>query len=165
VDFLIARGDGDGLAAVGRDEKELGHVFVFIFVSVFALLRAAFVAVFFLPSSASGSAASALRSERKAIHWPSGDHCGRSRARIASRHETAGCRAIEPELFAEDLLVPVGPFGSMTTELPSGETLTASKLTELKNSSRVSLGFAAWAWARIAAQKIDVNDKAGWIVA
>src|ERR1700746_1984442 len=37
----------------------------------------------------------------------------------------------------------------MTTELPSGETFTEGKLTELKNSSRVSLGFAIWAWARI----------------
>ena len=37
----------------------------------------------------------------------------------------------------------------MTTELPSGETFTASKLTELKNSSSVSLGFAVWAWAKI----------------
>src|SRR5580700_8282898 len=37
----------------------------------------------------------------------------------------------------------------MTTELPSGETFTEGKLTELKNSSRVSLGFAVWAWAKI----------------
>src|SRR3981189_128639 len=37
----------------------------------------------------------------------------------------------------------------MTTELPSGETFTEGKLTELKNSSRVSLGFVVWAWAKV----------------
>src|ERR1700724_1262955 len=37
----------------------------------------------------------------------------------------------------------------MTTEWPSGETFTEGKLTELKNSSRVSLGFAVWAWAKV----------------
>jgi hypothetical protein len=35
----------------------------------------------------------------------------------------------------------------MTTLLPSGEIFTASKLTKLKNSSRVSLGLADWDWA------------------
>src|ERR1019366_4373499 len=39
----------------------------------------------------------------------------------------------------------------MTTELPSGETFTAVKLTELKNSSSVSRGFAACALANIEA--------------
>src|SRR5271169_6712431 len=45
----------------------------------------------------------------------------------------------------------------MTTELPSGETFTSGKLTELKNSSIVSLGFAVWPWARIEGVKIEVK--------
>src|SRR5208282_3413591 len=45
----------------------------------------------------------------------------------------------------------------MTTELPSGETFTAGKLTELKNSSMVSLGFAVWPWARIEVVKIEAK--------
>src|ERR1700690_2346421 len=43
----------------------------------------------------------------------------------------------------------------MTMELPSGETLTTSKFTELKNSSSVSLGLAVCAGAKIEAQKIE----------
>jgi hypothetical protein len=47
----------------------------------------------------------------------------------------------------------------MTTEFPSGETFTAAKLTELKNSSSVSLGFAVWALAKIEAEITETSEK------
>jgi hypothetical protein len=47
----------------------------------------------------------------------------------------------------------------MTTELPSGETFTAVKLTELKNSSIVSLGFAVWALAKIETEITETSEK------
>jgi hypothetical protein len=46
----------------------------------------------------------------------------------------------------------------MTMELPSGETFSASKLTELKNSSKVSLGFAVWAWAKTKTEIIESSE-------
>src|SRR5260370_33896183 len=46
----------------------------------------------------------------------------------------------------------------MTTELPSGETFTAVKLIELKNSSNVSLGFAVWAWATTEWEITDTRE-------
>jgi hypothetical protein len=49
----------------------------------------------------------------------------------------------------------------MTTEFPSGDTLTSGKLTELKNSSRVSVGFAFCASAKIGwvEGKIKIKDR------
>src|SRR5712692_1918690 len=46
----------------------------------------------------------------------------------------------------------------MTTELPSGETFTAVKLIELKNSSNVSLGLAVWAWANTEWEITDTRE-------
>src|SRR5579862_6892902 len=117
VYFFVTRGDGKGLAAVGRNQKELGDVLVFTFVFIlarfsFVVARVGAIAGFgriafgkerdplgeirkswatslslplslFLPDFPSSSPVSepsldsvVLRSERNAIHWPSGDHCG-----------------------------------------------------------------------------------------
>jgi hypothetical protein len=47
----------------------------------------------------------------------------------------------------------------MTMEFPSGETFTAVKLTELKNSSSVSLGFTVWALAKMEAEITETSEK------
>ena len=109
VDFVLAGGDGKGLAAVGRNQEKLGDVFVFVIFICLVVCRS--------PSLAS-SASLALR-----LFVPRGTRStGRRatiaascRARIAStdqarRLASASRVAVEPEFFAEDLLLPVGSF-------------------------------------------------------
>ncbi len=55
-------------------------------------------------------------------------------------HQTAAGGAVEPEFFAEDLLLPVGFLRCDNDRVAVGRNFTAVKLTELKNSSSVSLG-------------------------
>ena len=92
---------------VRRDQEELGDVFVL------CLCLCHFAIGFVAPSRLRLCLSATLRSERKAIHWPSGDHCGElSWPDCVNWMRLAAGGAVEPEFFAEDLLVPVGLFGS-----------------------------------------------------
>ena len=51
--------------------------------------------------------------------------------------------AIEPEIFAENVLVPIGAFSADDHRLPVRESFTAGKSTASKNSSNAGLGLSA----------------------
>ena len=92
-------------------------------------------------SDSSGSSDWASRSERKAIDFPSGDHCGSEScpdwvsgtiAPSLSRHSQRSSRKRCAFQSAREV--------AMTTIWPSGESSTRLKSTALKNSSSVRRG-------------------------
>jgi hypothetical protein len=68
--------------------------------------------------------------------------------RQLNQASTTAVDPVQPQFGAKDLLTPVRLSMSNTTELPSGESLTELKLTELKNSSSVSFGLDSCANSR-----------------
>ncbi len=99
VDFVGAGGDGKSLATAGRNQEQLGDVFIFIFVCVFVVSR---VCIF-------GRCDFSFRKK----HDPLAVGRPLRRAVVAglSQLRQAPVRGpVEPELFAEDLLLPVSAF-------------------------------------------------------
>src|SRR5579862_809624 len=108
VYFFVTRGDGKGLAAVGRNQKELGDVLVFTF--VFILARFSFVVARVGAIAGFGRIAFGKERDPLAIGRP----LRRSVvARLRQlRQGAAGSRgSIEPQVFAVNLLLPVGARG------------------------------------------------------
>src|ERR1700730_2088747 len=108
-----------------------------------------------------------LRSDRNAIQRPSGDHCGElSCADCVSCTNCEDWESSAPPavLYSQSSLRKIWRSQSalsvsMTTEFPSGETFISGKLTELKKSSRVSLGFAFCASAKLGWVKKEIETK------
>jgi hypothetical protein len=74
VDFFFALRHWNGLAAGGRDQVDLAD-FSFV-VLVFIPLALVFIFVCFRRPESESFSEGGLRSERKAIQRPSGDHLG-----------------------------------------------------------------------------------------
>src|ERR1700681_1582805 len=109
-----------------------------------------------------------FRSDRNAIQRPSGDHCGE--LSCADCVSCTNCpedwlsSAPPAVLYSQSSLRKIWRSQSalsvsITTEFPSGETFTSGKLTELKNSSRVSLGFVFCASAKFGWVKKEIETK------
>ena len=127
MDFFFAVGHGEGFAAVGRDQVELGGLVfgIGIGIGILALSRGRTCARRGRRSSG-----------RRATIWVR----SRGPTALAGSGSLFAVVAIEPESLRKICWSQSARSVSMTTELPSGEISRAVKLTELKNSSRVSLG-------------------------
>ena len=119
------------------------------------------VTPFFSSSSLSGESLSASRSDRNAIHFPSGDHIGSESCPdcvrgistpLLSRHSQRSSRKRSASQSARSV--------AMATMCPSGERATLPNSTELKNSSRVTRGLLPGAGGSARSIAVEATSKA-----
>src|SRR5579862_8069075 len=115
VYFFVTRGDGKGLAAVGRNQKELGDVFLLTFVFTLVLILARFSFVVARVGAIAGFGRIAFGKERDPLAigrplWRSVVARLRQLRQGAAGSAGSGS-SIEPQIFAVNLLLPVGSLG------------------------------------------------------
>ena len=151
VDVLFSLRHGESFAAVGRDKIQLAWGFVFrirVGIGVSALFRCGL--------------ALGEEGDPTTIGRPFGIGIV-SRLRQLDQRAALAVVAIEPEVAAEDLLVPVGALGVDDNEVSVGRDFHPREVDKLKNSSSVSLGLFCALSTKEQARTITTAMAAFWI--
>src|SRR5580658_604124 len=97
------------------------------------------------PESLEPSSPRIERSERKAIHLPSGLQCGSSSSAEWVNGRNPFCAFQSHRSWRYTLFFQSGASVAITAEAPSGESCASEMSVVLRNSSSVMVGFADWA--------------------